>query len=612
MNTLLPAMISWAEQDEQISQVRGSIQAMTFDPGSPRFFVEWYEERRTEYVLSRILTNTELLGQFIADHTGKLSSEQELLLRGLLDKPAFWVYASQLLSYDFPLSRMHVEDFCPHEITVYHELINSEEIRVLPYRLLLVFDNGDFYQSLGYQHAFANIYADDIFYFFTGLIGGGVHGSHLTASVGRPELTLQQITEGINRHYLDFLKLDIAAFHSEIAINDEYLELVYEEYDLPHPFDRAALHGRWKENRKGPVIVLTYLGPDQQMALWEKPSSIEFEDTEYEDVWDFPSYVEARLVVDTSKNRLAVFTNTEHSWKILLYLACDVIGMLSHEKLNPDYIVSLPILGVTTQIEDFLQPWYRWNGKAPPSLQKAFADLMDLALTRSVLNEAIEAEEFDLRFDLDARCKRVLLEPEIIRSLLETVKLAQSQHDKGPAFSLSTIEGDFELHDFPPLTPQQIRQLADTLTECSLFEIRSREAYPIFVALTNDLYCDSIDAETLPESIEDLFYVFFDDIEQVPLLMMNYLFLLFLHTKQRWVPVRTFGVELLKLLYPYLQTMGDDDTDAFISRFSDFVYTRLRNRAVVDVQMRPTADQRFWGTYEIRPTQFFTAFVKKK
>ena len=215
-------MIVWAGQDELISQVRGSIQAMTFDPGSPRFFVEWYEDRRTEYVLSRILTNPELLGQFIADHADALTGKQKLLLQKMIDGPAFWVYASQLYSDDFPLARMHVEDFCSHDMTVYHELTNKEEIRVLPYRILLVFDNGDFHQSLGYQHAFATLYADDINYFFTGLIGG-VSSSSKPSVVGQSELTLQQMTAAINQHFLDFLNLDIAAFHREIVVNDESL-----------------------------------------------------------------------------------------------------------------------------------------------------------------------------------------------------------------------------------------------------------------------------------------------------------------------------------------------------------------------------------------------------
>ena len=387
---------------------------------------------------------------------------------------------------------------------------------------------------------------------------------------------------------------------------------MYEEYDLPHGFDRLVLPGRWKENRKGPVVVLTYLGPSNEMALWEVPASFELEDAEYEDVWDFPSYVDAHLVVDTEKKRLAVITNTEHSWKVLLYLASGLIDVLPHKKLNPDFIVSLPTLGVTAQIEHFLHPWFRWHKKAPAILRKTLDDVMDLALTRSILNEAIEAEEFELRFDLDARCKRVHLEPEILRSLLETVRLAQTHHDEETEFTLSTIEGDFELHDFPQLSAPQIRKLADTLAESSLFKIRVREAYPLFVSLTKELYGASIEVDTLAESVEDLFYVFFDDIEQIPLLMMNYLFLLFLHTGKRWIHVRTFGVELLKLLYPYLQTLGDDDTDAFISRFSDFVYTRLRNRALVEIKEQPTAEQRFWGTYVIRPTQFFTELVKKK
>jgi hypothetical protein len=118
-----------------------------------------------------------------------------------------------------------------------------------------------------------------------------------------------------------------------------------------------------------------------------------------------------------------------------------------------------------------------------------------------------------------------------------------------------------------------------------------------------------VDVETLTSHIEDLFYYFLDEREMLSFMMMNYLFRIFLHTANKWTPVRTFGIELLKLLYPYFEEIGEDDTDAFLSRFSDFVYTRLRTRALVEVKERPTADQRFWGTYDIKPTEFFTIFV---
>lgn len=604
-------MIAWAELDDQISEVRRTIQAMTFDPGAPRFFVEWYEERRTEYVLSRILTDPDMIRRFMSDHAGRLSSDQIALLERLIEHPAFWVYANLLSSEEFPLGRLHVEDFCPHVFFVYHELVDQEEIQLIPYRILLVFDNGDFFQSVGFIHVFSTLYAEDVRYFFSGLSRNTTYGSLTPEGVVQPQLTIGQMTESINEHYLEFLKMDITAFQSEISVNDEYIELVYEEYDLLHPFDRDALPGRWHEEQRDSVMVFTYLGPDLAMEQWEVPPAMELE-SEDGSIWDFPNYVEAMLFVDTAAGRLGVFTNTERSWKRMLYVVSNLIGLSPLQKLNPDFIVSLPILGVTAQIEAFQQPWGHWILKAPASLEEAFNDLLDIALTRSILNEAIDAEEFDIRFNLEARCKRVVLDPEIIKRLFETVRTAESQREQEGAFALSTVDGDFELHDFPKPTNKQMAQLSNDLDDSSLFTIHAQEAYPIFTAFTGDSYHTTVDESSLVESIEDLFYEFFDEIEDIPLLMMNYLFLQFLHTRDRWVPVRTFGVEVLKLLYPYLRGMGDRDTDTFITRFSKFVYAKLRTMALVEVESRPSTDQRLWGTYSIRPTRFFTTLVNKK
>jgi len=34
--------------------------------------------------------------------------------------------------------------------------------------------------------------------------------------------------------------------------------------------------------------------------------------------------------------------------------------------------------------------------------------------------------------------------------------------------------------------------------------------------------------------------------------------------------------------------------------------------ALVEVESKPSTDQRLWGTYSIRPTRFFTTLVNKK
>lgn len=600
--SLVPAMMDWAEHRKEFSTVLERIGSMAFDPGAPRFFPQWYGKRRNEYVLSRILSTPHLLNVFLEEAGDNLDGSQRALVQQTIGHPAFWAYGNLLFDSDFPLVGIKVEQFARHRHTVYQELENPEERRFVPYRVILAVYNGTFYQSIGFDHAFNTLHPDDLIFFKQVLDRSDEEASG-------------ELTSTINNHFLDFLLLDSASYHGDISVGDEYIEMIWETYPMPEDFNIDDLSGKWKTFRKGSVFAKMYEGPDRDILHMPIPGFLSGADNGQllpKEAWQFPDYRLAALFIDLERREIAVLANSEIAWKSILYLLPDYV--VDHESIvDAQHIVSLPVFGVVLQIPHAKLPWDSWRSRIPKRGRDLLQELENVAKTRSLYEEASEAEEFNLRFELAARCKRVGVEMSVIletQKAVEAIVKAEHFQQEG-RFGVTTIPGDFELGDLPALTEVENENLVVSLEENGCFTIHPREAYPLFVTLTGGAFVDIVDVETLTSHIEDLFYYFLDEREMLSFMMMNYLFLLFLHTAKRWTPVRSFGIEMLKLLYPYLEEIGEDDTDAFLSRFSDFVYSRLRTRALVEVKERPTADQRFWGTYEVRPTLFFTTFLKK-
>jgi len=591
-------MSAWAEDREDISPTLEKIGALAFDTGSPRFYPEWYAEKRTEYVVSRILTNSEMIRVFLQENQSTLSDEQAGLLSHLVLNPAVWVYGMVSMEESFPMTEISVEDFTDTPFVVMHKLVDEQEYLLLPYRIALVLYNGAGYQTFGYHHAFSAVYSDDIRFFFAGLDSG-------------EPVDMTSMTESIDRRFIDFLLLDSIAFHNESMIEDEYIDIYWDEYPIGADFDTKQIPGKWRHSRSGSFHCMVFDSPDKRMRSLPVPPELQRFANESGNGWQFPEFAIAALFVDSERQCIALLASTQSAWISLLHLVAPTVAVVDPETiLDPQHSVSLPVFAVSGQIGNFAFPWRTWQQQATPMAKDLFKELEHVAKSRAVLNEYLDARELSLRFDLDARCKRMDVDASVVSELAKVIEnMGRRAEIPDDMFDITTIEGDFELQGLAPLAPREYDFLSLPLDESELFSIDTMSAFPLFEVLTNG--SQHIGVADLSESLEDLFYAFFDEIDTLPLVMMNYLFLLLLHSGRQWTPVRTFAIEVLKLLFPYLKEIGDDDADVFATRFSEFVYRQLRTHAVVEVKGRPSADQKFWGTYEIRPTQFFLTLVKK-
>jgi hypothetical protein len=612
VRSLVAPISRFVDQCPHDAAVRERISTLAFDPGAPRFFPDWYEDRRIEYALSQVLTKPDRIAEFRHAYLHQLTQAQLKLLDQLYVHPAFWTYAHLLMTDEFPLVRMRVEDFSDHDFQVLHELSAPEESRLLPFRLQLVFDNGSFYQTMGFQHAYAHVYSDDLRYFLNGLTPAVIPTNELM--VKNPTYTIfstTDLTTIINQRYEDLLLLDAVSLHNEVSVAEEFVDIIFDEYVVDENFSLDRLPGRWSKYHKKSVQAALFQGPDENMLRWEVPDWIDISHTVWHDIWNFGPHALSLLLYDADRQVIALVTTTEIAWHLTRYLLLQTYTIDEPDKNDPDWIVSPHVLAVSTQIQSFSYPWQHWIDLIPKRSRDRLEDIYALAKSRMVVNEFLDSQDFSLRINLDKRCERLGLNRNFIEQMIQSVEDSTDTEERKASFTVTTIEGDFELRNLPPLDKQVYRLLTEPLSSGRLFSIRARQAFPLFESYTGGVYSDSVDQEHLVEHIEDLFFVFFDDIDTLPFIMMNYLFLLFHYTGRNWTSVRTYGLELLKVLYPYLQEIGEDDSDVFITRFSDFVYTRLRSRALVEVLDRPTANQRFWGTYSIRPSQLFTALVNK-
>lgn len=591
-------MMAWAEDRDFFTQSLQKIGALAFDAGSPRFYPEWYAEKRIEFVVSRILANPAMIGVFLQENQSTLSSEQAELLSHLVDNPAKWVYGMVSMEETFPMTEISVEDFTDTPFVVRHKLVDEQEYLLLPYRIALVLHNGEEYQTIGYHHAFSAVYSDDIRFFFEGL------------NAGAP-VDMTSMTETINRRFTDFLLLDSIAFHNESMIEDEYIDIYWDEYPIGDGFDSKQIPGKWRHSHSGNFHCMVFDSPDKRMRSLPVPPELQRFANESGNGWQFPEFAIAALCIDSERRRIALLASTQSAWISLMYLVASTVPTVEPEEiLDPQNSVSLPVFAVSNQVRIFAYPWREWQQKFTPMAKGLFNELEHVAKSRAVLNEYLDARELSLRFDLDSRCKRMDVNAALVVELANVIEnMGRRAEIPDGMFDITTIEGDFELPGLEPLASREYEFLSLPLEESELFAIDTISAFPLFEILTNG--SQNIGATALLESLEDLFYAFFDEIETVPLVMMNYLFLLLLHSGHRWTPVRTFAIELLRLLFPYLKEIGDDDADVFATRFSEFVYRKLRTHAVVEVRARPSADQKFWGTYDIRPTQFFLTLVQR-
>ena len=593
LDSLIPFMVLWAKEREEFVVVLENISAMAFDLGAPRFGSEWYVESRVEYVVSKIITTKRLLEAFQKDLDEQLSTRQKFLLHQLTQNPAYWVFCEMPEESDLDLITIEVSP----SLSIRHMVHDAEITFFFPHQLMLVFYNGLFVQTCGFLHLYACLDSNAFSFYLAGLC----HGDP-------PEINSEAMTELITTHYYEIILLDSIAHEQDTVIGADYIEVFWGNYTLPSNFIPRNVLGRWRHSRSGNFLCMVYDKADKQLLQQEIPPHLK---KGVKEGWEFSEFITVALFIDLKHNRLAAFANSLNAWQVLCYLLAPTILEIEPEGIAAEYRISLPTLSVTAQIPDFHFPWSYWQPMLTPLAKSVLEETCDIAKSRAVLHEYLDTD--DPRFDLTARSERMNVNPYLIEELALVMDALDEMEDPYiGSFSLTSIEGDFELHDFPLLFPQVLDKLPSPLSQSTLFTIDVLNAYPLFASSTNGVFIDEIQASDLIEQIEDLFYELYTVTALAPFVAMNYLFLLFLHTKSQWFPVRTYAIELLKLFYSSIEKEEEEiDADLLVAQISHFIYNTLCPYALVETKKEPSSEQLVWGTYSIRPSDFFRTLIRR-
>jgi len=604
LDSLVPAMVSWAKERGDFLATLQTISAMAFDMGAPRFDPEWYAGSRVEYVVSNIITNAGLLAEFKNDVGPQLQPQQQALLKTLRNNPAYWAF--------YEVSNTSQSQFITCEVTldssetilVRHLRQNMDAIDLFSYRLVLVFDNGSFTQTTNFQHSYASVDNESMLFYLTGLQNGAPLVLNSTS-----------MTRCINKYYSEVVLLDSVAFEENTILGQDVIEVLWGNYLLPPNFIPRHILGRWRYSRRGSFLCMVYDKPDKQLLQQKVPPHLRPAGGRNRNDWKFPEYFVLSLFIDLEARQLAAYANTKTAWQLLCFLLAPEIAVLGGEGKQADFRASFPVLSVTAQLEDFTFPWSTWEPLLTPLAREILDEPLEISKSRAVLHEYLDNE--DHRFNLEARCLRMDVNPLLIIELAHAIEVIEAMDDsERGVFTLTSIPGDFELDDFAPPLEEELSDLMIPLEESVLFYLDVRNAYPLFVTYTHGTFVDAIEASNLIESIDDFFYEFYISDDFPYPAVMNYLFLLFLHTGKQWIPVRTYVIELLKFLFAFVESEDEEDeedeADILVAQLSQFFYDQLCHFALVEVREEPSAEQLIWGTYVVRPTDFFFALIHNR
>lgn len=107
--------------------------------------------------------------------------------------------------------------------------------------------------------------------------------------------------------------------------------------------------------------------------------------------------------------------------------------------------------------------------------------------------------------------------------------------------------------------------------------------------------------------VEDMFYDNFD--EDIAFTVMNAFFWIFYHMGNKWLPLRSYAIEMLSL-FPQAILKQYPLPEDFIEAFSRFTKETLATGGICSMKVRLTPTQVKKGTYDIKATDAFAYLLE--
>lgn len=571
--------------------------------------MEYEAQNSNLYLLAEVFQNSKAMTHLKTKGGSALTARALEVLSFWEGTPGFWCYFSvkEKLATDFFLIEDHLSRkehiLYSKGVSTMQKLVGAEEVHYL----CMMLPNEGCLQTVGVIKPYRFPVSDFTFY----------------CSLFKPQRTLKTI---LSKHFISFFKVDAIANIPMLHYEGHYMGFAWTSFSLAE-FDILQLGGDW---------IAETLGTQQRFALDSFDSTMDklpnrrlFETT--------TRVMAGDIFRDPATGEMGIMANTEAAYPFYSALLNRAYPELKLPK-KPEIFVSAVLQSHLIE-RDFPFTWKKFKKLIEYESEKEDSFKLDLEKlrqefdkfpeddpivqqTKELLDMFLESKNTGKPLDIDALVKVTNLEREDIEAILN----GMDENSSLPPFDMlfgddddffdgleesyeiSSADKKLELKNLPIVDDSDGESLYLDLAHSKLFMVNgSKKAEKQFIETTTKEFSEEIRKYGFLDSIEELFSEF----GELDFPLMNIFFWLLLHKGKKWVPLRSYAIEMLKWI-PSLIFEEYADEDDFITDFSLFCVTTLAPIGICSLTEKPNLREVKMATYKIQGTEAFFSLVKTR
>ena len=321
----------WGNASKGLKGTRDAVLALEEEGDQPYLY---YEASAFTYLLSHGLTDAKVLKRLLNKHEETLGPEAKQVLTHMIEHPASWSFFSVVKILDdgfFTIKDLLSGETHQLYATRLPSLVEDSDIGDKHF-LTLVYSNGECLQTAGFLR-FYGLPVSDLSFFCS-----------LFHHKPDTPLTEAMLKDVINKHYLEFFKLDTIGFAPEAKQGDDTLKQMWQPFNLKE-FDIADLGGEWDAVEGGNQIKYNMVEPDESM--WSLPKG--------ELLFSGFLTMEGMLVRDVKTGAMGLSTSTPTAYTFNTALLKRSYPNLALPE-KPSVTISIPLASLLMEM-DIDVPW---------------------------------------------------------------------------------------------------------------------------------------------------------------------------------------------------------------------------------------------------------------
>jgi hypothetical protein len=539
----------------------------------------------SSYILASFLADPSLLTSFLRTYGSRLSGESRTMLADCTTHAPHWIIAAVV---DTPAEHTYqLQDaLTGEEVILYSPELTEFLAHISDTKRLfitLILFNGVCWQSVDGAHSCRLLPEDFLWY---------------TRSLQSRKKRPSSLTELILDNFLDFFTINEIGAVPVTRTNGEPDSVFWAEFPLKTMPD---LPGRWKRETQEGYEKFSYRGTDEELRTLSAPKVLAGYNLNKRkrSLWVAECRQQPEITLCRSTGTTLLLARSRYDFYLALELLKRGNGGEPRE-LHPDGSVSQVFYRFTLlhdycplPFDSYLAPFRGGDDKTSRSVEA----MRDARLASVCSQEEVEylCRSAESRLESMREEQKHL---DQLRVFISAEGLPRAVREKERGYLLD-----------PPLSLSPIRraQIADYLEHDDFWaDYDAEESVRVFFDLVRDPRKQAEFEEDPREYAEDLFFSPFSEDEGFCIMNMT---LTLLHAVgDRWTAVRTYALEILTHFGEYLEGLSEHEAEerfheAFIERYSRFVYRSLCRNGFCSLKERPTSDAVASGRYSVQRTE---------